>query len=797
MDPFTAFFVNLLVGLVLSAVGSLIQQAMAPKQKQPGVKGSITVGAAEPLSFIVGRYGSPGHLEYAGTWGSDGDTPNAYLTHVISFGDLPIRGYRRFFVYGEPVTLDDTPHATRGYPVLEYRRKGKDHLWVRVYDGTQTTADALLLSQFGSHPDRPWKSDMVGRGIPYCVFTAKVNRELFSGLPEYFAEVDGYDLEDEDLNDNPIALIRKALHGFYYDGEWVWGLQGLPSSRTPNASFNAGIAKCNLPIDLVGGGTEPQFRAGAEITVDQEPIEVINDLLASCSGRIAEIGGVYKVLVGAPGEPVASFTDEDIIITEGQSYEPFPGLESTFNGVNASYPEPDEKWGTKEAPPLRDTDLEEEDDDRRLPATVRFPYVYSGTQVQRLMKAMHLESRRFRTHSMTMPPDFWEYEVLDPIVWTSDRNGYEDKVGLITVMDDLPNGNQFIGWKEQEPGDYDWDPETDEQDYETAPLVIARPAPQPMTGWSVAPYTHTDAENNARRAGIEVTFAAGLVDVRAVRVQIRRDGETDPFFDGEYPYDPDLTSPAIYIIANAILPNEPYEARGIFLPFSGRETEWSAWLDVTTPNVRLGAQDIEIELSEIADEIASSLDWIKSGVRGALESFKQLGTLIEEADRENYNQRQVLARQIAVEMGDLRASFDEVIEGAIGPGGAIANALSSLYAAMGGSSSVVNVRWQAVAAPTGYSARYAIQAAVNDGAFRAATLFLDVPSDPDQPTRVVLGGGQIILATGDDPDDAKVALIAEDGEIKFAGARAGRITSADGTSMVIDFDDPEILMVSS
>lgn len=776
--PFlVSFLINLAISIALSVAGSLIQQALAPKKKEPGVKGNITVGAAEPLSFIIGRYGSAGHLEYVGTWGSSGDTPNAYLTHVISFGDLPIRGFNRFFVYGEPVTLGDTPHATYGYPVLEYRKGGKDHLWVRMYDGTQTTADPMLLSAFGSHAERPWKSDMIGRGVPYVVFTAKLNRKLFSGLPEYFAEVDGYDLGDADLNDNPIALIRKTLQGFDYDGDWLWGLQGLPSSRIPDANWNAEIAKCNLPIDLVGGGTEPQFRAGAEITVDQQPIEVINDLLASCSARIAEIGGVYKVLVGAPGDPVVSFTDEDIIITEGQTLDPFPGLESTFNGVNASYPEPDEKWGTKEAPPLRDEDLEEEDDDRRLPATVTFPYVYSGTQVQRLMKAMHLESRRFRTHAQQMPPEFWEYEVLDAVSWSSDRNGYENKVFLITLMDDLPTGNQFMGFKEQDQTDYDWDADEDEQAYETAPLVISRPAPQPMTGWSVAPYTHTDADDNARRPGIEVSFAAGLTDVRAVRVQIRRDGETDPFFDGEYPYDEDALSPSVVIVANAILPNQAYEVRGIYLPFSGRETEWSAWLDVTTPDIRLGAQDINIELDAIAADISDRLTWIGSAVRQTLENFKRLGTIIEEADLEHYNQREQLRREISVRLADVEASFSEVIEVALGPGGAIATALSSLYAAMGGNSSQVNVRWQAVAEPEGYSARYAIQAAVDDGEWRSASLMLDVPADAEEPTRIVLDAEQTVIST--DGGATVQAMFDEDGAV-IRDLRVGTIEGPAG-----------------
>ena len=530
------------------------------------------------------------------------------------------------------------------------------------------------------------------------------------------------------------------------------------------------------------------------MTVDQQPIEVINELLNSCSGRMAEIGGVYKVLVGAPGMPVASFTDEDIIITEGQSYEPFPGLESTFNGVNATYPEPAEKWGLKDAPALRDTDLEEEDDDRRLPATVTFPYVYSGTQVQRLMQAMHLESRRFRSHSFNAAPEWWEYEVLDAVEWNSVRNGYDDKLFLITVMDDLPTGNQFVGMKEQDATDYDWDPDEDEQPFSTAPLVIARPAPQQITGFAVEPYTGVDADGNPRRPGFRIYgYGSGLDDVSEVWVQARIPSTTNLIIDGRAPYDIEEASPSASWAGDPLLPNEQYEVRGKLVPFSGRETEWSEWLTVTTPNVLLGANDISLELDEIAAEIAQQIQWIGGSVRAVLDRFREMGSILEAADLENYNMREQLSREINVRLGDVEAGFVEVIEVALGPGGAIATALSSLYAAMGGNTSEVNVRWEAVAAPSGYSARYAIQAAVNDGEFRAATFFMDVPADPEEPTRIVMVGDQVVIAN---PDGSvlKTALLVEDGEIKFEGARAGRISSSDGTSMYTDYDNPEIYM---
>ncbi|RYE43604.1 MAG: hypothetical protein EOP24_27655 [Hyphomicrobiales bacterium] len=786
--PIIGWLVQLVIGVALSFAASLIQQALAPKQKEPGVRGSVTMGGDEPLSFIIGRYGSAGHKEYEGTWGSSGDTPNAYHTRVLSFSDLPVRGYHRFFVYGEAVTLAATPHPTRGYPVLEYRRGSKDHLWIKMYDGTQTVADPLLLAAFGADADRPWQGDMIGRGIAYCVFTALVNRELFSGFPEYFAEIDGYDLGDTALNDAPAAFIRKTLHGFSYDGDWVWGLQGLPETRTPAALWDAQIAKCNLPIALAGGGTEQQYRAGAEITVDQQPIEVITELLNSCSGRIAEIGGVYKILVGAPAGPVVSITDDDIITTEGQSLDPFPGLESTFNGVNASYPEPAEKWGMKDAPALRDVDLEADDDDRRLPADVSFPMVYSATQVQRLQLAMHRENRRFRSHSQTMPPEFWEYEVLDTIAWTSERNGYFAKVFLITVMDDLPNGNQFVGSKEQDPADYSWNPGTDQRPYSTAPLVIARPAPQVMTGWQALPAVMQDNDGNDRRPSISIGFDLGLVDVRAVRVQVRLASAVAPMFDGEIPY-ADLVDADLPVILNGtFLPATDYEVRGIYVPFSGRVTRWSnqdvdgsdgSWLAVTTPDVRLGANDINIELDEIAAEVSARLEWVTAGVRGALEAFKRIGSIIAEQDLDNYNSRELLKREIGVRLDNVEASFVEVIEVALGPGGAIATALSSLYAAMGGNSAQVNVRWQAQAGPTGYSARMALQAAVDDGVFRAATLMLDVPENSALPTRLILDADQTVITT--DGGTTVQAMFDADGAL-IRDLRVGTIRGPSGAS---------------
>src|SRR5690606_14596332 len=103
------------------------------------------------------------------------------------------------------------------------------------------------------------------------------------------------------------------------------------------------------------------------------------------------------------------------------------------------------------------------------------------------------------------------------------------------------------------------------------------------------------------------------------------------------------------------------------------------------------------------------------------------------------------------ELEQLQASFTEIIEVALDPegSGAMALVIQQLRAALGGNSSEINVRWETAAAPEGYSARFVLQAAVNDGTFRAATLFLDVPADPLQPIRIGLMAGQTAFLSSD------------------------------------------------
>ena len=83
------WLIQIIVGVVLTIASTLLKQSDNSTDQASGISASYTTGGANPQSFVVGTLGLKGQLEYKNTWGSSGDTPNAYLTQVFSLGDLP------------------------------------------------------------------------------------------------------------------------------------------------------------------------------------------------------------------------------------------------------------------------------------------------------------------------------------------------------------------------------------------------------------------------------------------------------------------------------------------------------------------------------------------------------------------------------------------------------------------------------------------------------------------------------------------------------------------------------------
>ncbi|TKT78433.1 phage tail protein [Aquamicrobium sp. LC103] len=719
------------------------------------------------------------------------------------------------WVNGEPVTIDTSNTSySQGFPVNEYRiGSNRNHMWVRFYDGTQTTADSFLVNEV-SNSARPYQSTRVGRGVAYAVVTSQVNDELFTSLPQFKFTVQGARLYDPsrdttvggtgtqrwndpatwggDGDDLPAVQIYNLLRGFSYSGTWLYGLQSTSAARLPATEWIAQINKCRLVVD--GPGQGPQYMTGGELLVSTELGTATEALLTGCQGRLAEIGGLYKLHVGEPGASVFSFSDGDIISTEEQSFSPFFGLADTINGISATYVEPAEAWNVKAAPSLYRPDYEAEDGNRRLMADVKMDMVYRSQQVQRLMKSALLEARRARRHTLVLPPSAWQLEPGDVIDWTSPRNGYVTKLFRVDGVTDKANLDVMVDITEIDPSDYDWNPATDYTPPTFGPTGPMRPPPQVLTGFGAFPHIVYDDNGIPRRPAILLTWpwdAEEDVDIIGVEFEIRRQSTQVV----EYRDRTDEPTAGQVILAPfSLVQVTTYEVRARFIPRSARPMAWSGWIPVTTDDVKL-APNLDFDpyqglvgFDQLEQDLAKYQDFMGGSVRELIRQVQNLNQWVTDQGWGNEYQFGEIRKQLTATFNNARAEwkldvnvvaaqnfalsqrveqldaevFDPVtglpavagavdilrveVNGLDGEIEAVSQSLSQLTTEVNGIASSVTIRGEAGSSPGGGWSRYGVQVKTGSGStWSSAAFYLDTNGSL---SRAVFEADQFIVVAG-------------------------------------------------
>lgn len=774
----TAAGLQVAAGIALNLIGQSLSGSNKSEQPKFGVQGTLQSGGDVGREFPFGWAATAGSLVYANFWGLANKTPNAFLTQVIAVSDMPIDSLSQVWVNGELVTLSGSAHASYGYPVLEYRSGGVDHLWVKFYDGTQTTADTFLTGSVSSS-DRPYTSSRKGIGVAYVITTALVNEELFGAkFPTFKFALNGlklYDISKDtsrggsgahrvddpgtwggDADHFPAAQIHALILGITHNDEWLYGLQGTSIARMPDDWWIAQIEKCRATI-AGPDGDEATYRCGGFVRVGAQINETVQAILSASHGRLAEIGGSYKVHVGAPGSSEATFSDEDIITTVEQRFTPFLQLSDTLTGISASHPNPSEGWVSKVAPPLYRTDLDILAGNRRLMADVDLDFVPYPAQVQRLMKSSLEEAQRARRHTFVLPPEFWVLEPGSVVTWTSEKNGYTSKLFRVDGVNDLPNLDVMIDITEIDAADYTWDQGTDYTTPVSGPAIMSRPAAQVITGWQAVAITLNDADGVGRRPSIEVQFDDDLDDIRDVHIQVRLKASGALMYDARVPY---LKGNGSVALSGQFLPATEYEVRGKLNPIGARETYWSSqdsegvegsWLTVTTDNVRLQESDLSDDLNLIRNQAMLRINDLE-------EYLTSLGNTVSSLDA--FQQSNLVAKLNSVAAlvrteARVRATEDE----------AFAASLTAVVAQYNSVSASALFSMEAVAAAVGWDAKIAMMVRADSGdSFVQSGIYLEAKSN---------GTARITL-------DADLVVF------------TGSATSVDGSTMAINFNNGSI-----
>ncbi|GIT85398.1 phage tail protein [Roseobacter sp. OBYS 0001] len=597
---------QLLTTVALSALRAALMRTpkAGGRSRSPGIRTSQTqTGGTNPASFIMGVYATEGTLAAPMmSSGTGTNVPNAYLTYVIELGDIPGQTLQGIIVDGERVTLGINEWPGRGFG---FKGRFQDHGWVKFYDGTQTAAAVNLMNWYADHPDRPWTADMIGRGIPYAICTFRYNREIYSSFPNVRFICGGIPLYDPrkdssvgglgahrwadrstwELSENPAVQIYNIKRGIDFGGGYIWG-GGCDAADLPLANWWAAMNKADVAITLADGGTEPQYRTSFEVFADDEPAEIIDDLLNACSGEVAENGGVWKIRLGGPGLPVYFFTDDDILVSESEEYSPFRAQQEPYNGVAVTYPDPDALWEPRDAPARYNADYALADPAQRRVADLTLSAAPYPNQVQRIMRAYVEEERRVVRHVLTLPTDALMLEALDVVSWTSERHGYAGKAFEVDAhIDPMVSGTQRVTLKERDPDDAAWSSsfeiETTLGSSSVTPL-----APQEVTGFAVAAASIEDENGDPARPAILLTWDGEQEDVRGLEYEVSAADGTSIVRGSTL-----NVAAGSFTVAEGILPAKDYVVRARFVVF--RPAAWTALLPVTTLDLRIRPDDLD------------------------------------------------------------------------------------------------------------------------------------------------------------------------------------------------------------
>lgn len=714
---------------IATAIGlNYVAKALAGSKQAPaeqgginGVQGQIAAAGDVPRSFGVGYHVTAGSLVYANTWGNDGETPNAYLTQVIAVSDLPGQRLINVWVNDEKVLLIPAQGGTYGIPVSEYYKNGH-HLWIKYYDGTQTAVDDFLYSTVSS-AERPYGSDRIGTGVCYVIATALVEDTLFTGFPTFKFELSGVPLYDPtkdstnggsgsqrysnpaswggDGDNLPAVQAYNILRGVRYNGAWFYGLQNIGQARLPAANWNAQIAKCRALVQGPGG-SEPTYRAGGQINIDSQPANAIEALLTACQGRLSEIGGFYKIYLGAPDSAAFNWTDADLLSSEEQTYRPFFSLADSVNGIQGTYPDPAQGWNSTTAPPLYRSDLEVRDGNRRLMANPSFDFVPYGAQVQRLQKSGLEEAQRARTHVLPFPPSYWVIEPGDIGSWSSTRNGYVNKLFRVDSVSDRANLDVFLNVTEVDPADYSWNHVTDYKGVAIGPTVFPRVPAQGVVDWTATAWILYDSTALARRPAIRITWDNTLSGIVGVQYEVRLASDLSEVARGRT----DQYDAGALVISQGLIPVTHYQVRMQYIPSSPRAMLWSDWIDVTTPAV--AEADIP---GEIRVQVTTVMDYLNDRLAEVEQRFATTQSKLAAQDWEDFKR---VRKETKAQTDSAFAEIATVETVAVDASEAVATLETSVTAQFGTTNANVTTNATAIADINGWAAaQYAVTLDVN------------------------------------------------------------------------------------
>jgi len=430
---FAAIAIGAVAGALVAYAGNALLAGIAGKPKGKQDTASAAADAkrtirseAAPRRVVYGRARVSGPLVYAGSFGANLE----YLLLVVPLADHQIEAIDGVWI-GEH-RVDASEIAPNG-DVMAGRFATKDNqisfagktlfeialmitdpaifstlapatVSLRGLLGNQTQADPQLVAEC---PDG-WTSADKLTGVAHLVVRIKFDPDLFQfGVPSISAEVRGRRVWDP-RTDTTVYSNNWALVILDY----LLSEHGIAATldEINLASF---IAAANLADENVQvtpeGGTQKRYTLDGTFTLDRQPIDVLEEMLAAGGGALVYVAGQYRLYGGAYQAPAITLTAADLasdveVVTK-------PPRRELFNSVRGNYIDPNAFWQAYAMPPLEWLSFIEQDGEQ-VWRELELPWVLDPARAQRIAQQLLLRSRQGVTIRAAV-----KYSALNLSVW--------------------------------------------------------------------------------------------------------------------------------------------------------------------------------------------------------------------------------------------------------------------------------------------------------------------------------------------------------------------------------------------
>ena len=357
--------INAVLSLALSSRRETV--AHQPSASPVGRKHILRSNEA-PREIVYGRVKKSGLLTFAYSTGREG---NLHL--VLTFAAHECDAIEQLWLDEEPSTHPKYQH----------------HVQFTAHHGDeQQQADNDLTTAAPA-----WNTTHRGHNITYAHIRLRWDENLWNlGLPSISAIVRGKKLYDPRIAEEREGegVIHPVANSQFYqfsDNPALCVLDYLISSYglecdAHEIDWQSFAEAANLCDQSVHGNK--RYRCNGVVTLDQSPIEVVEQLLTSCAGVLVYTQGQYRIFPSAPQTPSAHL-DPSCLRDDPKG---LPKLERNqlFNSVRANFFDQQQHWLKTDLQPMTNSQYIQDDGGKKLFYDLNLNFTTSTQEAQRLAR---------------------------------------------------------------------------------------------------------------------------------------------------------------------------------------------------------------------------------------------------------------------------------------------------------------------------------------------------------------------------------------------------------------------------